>query len=742
MFRTLARNWFPLALAGLFLLGLPGAVLFALHLLGRSSGVNKWLEERVSLSFLIALPVWASLLLFLVPLLLILLYFLKLKRKSLAVPSTFLWKKTIEDLRVNSLFQWLRNNVLLLLQLLAVLAMIYAILAPRFHGAGQRGKHYILMIDNSASMSATDLGSARLEAAKDEAIKEIDAATDDDFGMLIVFNSRAEIRQSYTSNRFLLRQRVRAVEPTERPTRLEEALHLADGLANPQRSTENESVRPPGEEPGQARTYVAAEGIKAEVHLFSDGRFADVPDFALGNLDLKYHPVGKQGRDVDNIAIVNFNALRDETDPNKLQVFVRVSNYRPTPAKVKLELRARVEGGAPRPFEQVVDLPARKVDEVKDVEKDEVRVNDQPGDASAVFELTDIDDRAEVILHARLAGHKDAFPLDDQAFLVVGVVRKARILIATPNNFILKAFFDDAATQAVADVTWIFPEEINKAKAYTDAKGGAFDLVIFDRCGPAREDDLPRANTVFIAQPPPPLKKGEMVKNPRVTGWMNRHAAMRFLVGLQEIGIDESFPVKELPPRTPVLLEGEGNSALMFALPRGAFTDIVQTFPILDDAGNWNTLWPLQPSFPLFWRNVLYAYGNVSDAAGEENVQPGNPKLLRPGGLVNQLRVLPPEGAAVTLDRGTRADFDFQQTDQIGVYRAEWGDNLGRSFAVNLLDPDESNLEPRTSVKVGLERVEGGPTRRQPRDLWKWAVLAALGVLLAEWYVYNKRVYV
>src|SRR5262245_17434713 len=143
MFRTLARNWFPLALAGLFLLGLPGAVLFALHLLGRSSGVNQWLEERVSLSFLIALPVWASLLLFLVPLLLILLYFLKLKRKSLAVPSTFLWKKSIEDLRVNSLFQWLRNNVLLLLQLLAVLAMIYAILAPRFHWAGQRGKHYI-----------------------------------------------------------------------------------------------------------------------------------------------------------------------------------------------------------------------------------------------------------------------------------------------------------------------------------------------------------------------------------------------------------------------------------------------------------------------------------------------------------------------------------------------------------------------------------------------------------------------
>ena len=61
------------------------------------------------------------------------------------------------------------------------------------------------MIDNSASMSATDVEGGRLAWAKAEAIKEIDAATDDDVGMLIVFNSRAEIRQSYTSNRSVLR---------------------------------------------------------------------------------------------------------------------------------------------------------------------------------------------------------------------------------------------------------------------------------------------------------------------------------------------------------------------------------------------------------------------------------------------------------------------------------------------------------------------------------------------------------
>ena len=54
------------------------------------------------------------------------------------------------------------------------------------------------MIDNSASMSATDVKPNRLDWAKAEALKEIDAATDADFGMVIVFNSTAEIRQSYT----------------------------------------------------------------------------------------------------------------------------------------------------------------------------------------------------------------------------------------------------------------------------------------------------------------------------------------------------------------------------------------------------------------------------------------------------------------------------------------------------------------------------------------------------------------
>src|SRR5438128_3591319 len=181
----LARYWFLSALIALLVLAIPGFVLYALNLAGQQETVNRQWEDAFKLSYHIPIPWWAGLLLLLIPLAVLILYLLKLKRKPLAVPSTFLWRKSIEDLHVNSLLQWLRQNVLLLLQILTLLALIYGLMAFRFHGRTGEGKHYIVMIDNSASMAATDQEPTRLEWAKTEALKEIDGYGDNDFGMVI-----------------------------------------------------------------------------------------------------------------------------------------------------------------------------------------------------------------------------------------------------------------------------------------------------------------------------------------------------------------------------------------------------------------------------------------------------------------------------------------------------------------------------------------------------------------------------
>ena len=57
------------------------------------------------MSWINMLGPWQWLIMAAVPPLIIMLYFLKLRRMPVEVPSTYLWKRTIEDLHVNSIWQ-------------------------------------------------------------------------------------------------------------------------------------------------------------------------------------------------------------------------------------------------------------------------------------------------------------------------------------------------------------------------------------------------------------------------------------------------------------------------------------------------------------------------------------------------------------------------------------------------------------------------------------------------------------
>ena len=401
--------WFPLALGFLLLLAVPGMVFLALTLLGRENAVNGWMRENLGLSYHIPVPWWAALILFLTPFLILLLYFLKMKRKPLQVPSTFLWKKSIEDLHVNSLFQWMRDNVLLLVQLLIVLVLIYGVLAFQAYAAQGNGRHYILLIDDSASMNVADAegdGGTRLDAAKKAAIDTINAYGQGDVGMVIEFNSVAEVRQEKTTDLDKLRGAVEGIQPTSRATHLKEALSLADSLANPIRSTDDQAVRPLDADPAKARTYVATHGVAADVHLFSDGRFADVSDFAAGNLDIKYHRCGA-GDESDNVGIVAFSAQRDDKDAAGLRIFLRVLNFRDRPVQAQVQLdemnwidetpqvKDRKDSNLKvvNDHFQSIDLPPLTVSAV-DAEGKETPTR-TPGEAVVTFALSNIADGFE-----------------------------------------------------------------------------------------------------------------------------------------------------------------------------------------------------------------------------------------------------------------------------------------------------------------------------------------------------------
>src|SRR6188508_2577291 len=87
---------------------------------------------------------------------LLVLYFLKLRRKEESVSSTLLWRKAIQDLQVNAPFQKLRRNLLLLLQLILLFLLLLAISRPVSNVNAAPGKQVVILIDHSASMGARD----------------------------------------------------------------------------------------------------------------------------------------------------------------------------------------------------------------------------------------------------------------------------------------------------------------------------------------------------------------------------------------------------------------------------------------------------------------------------------------------------------------------------------------------------------------------------------------------------------
>src|SRR3954463_11408323 len=145
-----------------------------------------------------------------VPVGIIILYFLKLRRRPVQVPSTLLWRRSLEDLHVNSLFQRLRRNLLLFLQLLAVFVAMLALTGPRIQGTSGQGQRFVLAIDNSASMSATDVAPSRLSQAKEAAKRIVGSMDADDLAMVIAFSDRAKVVSNYSGDKRLLLQRIDA----------------------------------------------------------------------------------------------------------------------------------------------------------------------------------------------------------------------------------------------------------------------------------------------------------------------------------------------------------------------------------------------------------------------------------------------------------------------------------------------------------------------------------------------------
>lgn len=102
-----------------------------------------------------------------VPAAIVVLYLLRRKYLPRQVPSTFLWRSAIRDHAANKPLQKLRKNLLLPVQLLAALALAFALMQP--YRTGGEASRTVMIFDLSASMQTVSAGKTRLDAAKDRA---------------------------------------------------------------------------------------------------------------------------------------------------------------------------------------------------------------------------------------------------------------------------------------------------------------------------------------------------------------------------------------------------------------------------------------------------------------------------------------------------------------------------------------------------------------------------------------------
>lgn len=676
-----------------------------------------------------------------IPVGIVALYFLKLRRRPVQVPSTLLWKRSIEDLHVNSLFQRLRRNLLLFLQLAAVLLAMLALAGPRIKGTSTQGQRYVLAIDNSASMSATDIKPSRLTMAKEDAKKVVSAMDSDDLAMVIAFSDGAKVISSYTGDRRLLAQRIDSIEPTESSTSLREALQVAAGLANPSRQV-GEGV-------------VAAQLVPPKLKIYTDGGFPDVEGFSLGNLEPEVVVIGPPPPPVastpdpkagtpsrakapsDNVAILALQSRRNDERIDTYQVFGRIHNYRSEPVATEAQL-LRHDPNKPGEQGSLIDAIALKLT--------------PQSDQSFKFELPDTG-MAE--LEVRLVV-EDSLALDNRAFTVVGNPRKAQVLVVTAGNRYLVDTLRTPTAVERADVNVVTPEETKTDAVARDLRSGRYDLVIFDNFRP---ESAPEANALYfgVLPPGPAYAKSKVQEQPIILDWDVSHPLMQYVRDLSTVAILKAMTV-EPPPGSTNLIEGN-QGPLAFVAPREGYSDAVVTFALMDGE-KFNTNWYRNISFPLFLFNSLQVLGNARESGGDEIHLPGQPVVLRAESSKGQVKVTSADGKRVeTLSRTLQGTYVDDQVDTTGIYHARWEPDGLLAFAVNQFDARESDLASRGlvpdgvptdstlaesyKIKIGYSPVSGTRNPRPIRkDWWKPLAAIALGIVLLEWYIYNRRVYV
>ncbi len=571
-------------------------------------------------------------------------------------------------------------------------------------------------------MQATDVAPAanRLEAAKDEVKKVIRGLGGSDRMLIAQMDAAITPLGPTSSDTSELERALDTIKATDARADFPRALRFAtDSL----RGVEN-----------------------AEIVVVSDGRLGEAVDASgkvrLGDdIKLSYIPIG---RGVRNVGITAFSVRRYPLDKSRYEVMLEVTNTGPETEDVEMSLFADpTTTDAPGERGQLVDLTKLRL---------------KPGERLPRFypNLSG----ASRALEARLAplpGSVDELPADDRAYALLPERRRAKVLVVTPGNTYLEAAL---LLDEYLDV------ELASPRAYAEKiapSGLRHDVVIFDGATPA---DAPRAHAIYLDPrgPGSPVKVETDLKSPGFDRIERKHPIVRW-TALDDVNIARGR--KLVPQPGDKVVGASVDGPILVTGQRGGYKFVAMGFDVRDSDLPLRVAWPLLLLNSVnFFTDEDAQYISSFRTGDVWRVpvvsQTGQAKLKTPSG--GEVVVPVHEGRAVYL--GEHAGFyelagaegldpakdlesakDLEPGDAPPPSAKDATDKGGApsttaAFAANLLDAEESSIEPAKELVVDGKKAGtlSGFQIGVRREIWIYLLIAALVLTAIEWITYHRRI--
>lgn len=611
---------------------------------------------------------------------LVLLYVLKRRREERRVGSTLLWELAMRDMRAERPWQRLIPQVSLFLQALVLVLGALALARPAGVGQVPSGARVAVVVDTSASMATREDGGTRLELARRAALGIARTLPPGGEMMLVAGSADPVVLVPSSHDLAALERAIDDLRETGGAAAIDRAVALAA-----------ERLR---EAPAGSRIVVLTDGaMDGAVHLASP-----VP--------VEVQTVGAAHAN-DAIIAVDVRPRPTEDAPDHAEIFARVARY--ADDDHELWVTASIEGRG--------IVASRRVRVDHEHPASVVLGADLPPDANAsaavvVVQLSSTDPSA-----GGSGGAGDALALDD---LVVAPSPGARqlpvFLVGAAPSSVRRVLLADADVQLFATSLTGLAERRAQDPDAPDLDG------VFVFVG-ATPDEAPAGDSIVIAPTEDDVFGATLAaasRDARVVSWDEGDPVLRF-VRFRDLHVASFRPITGASARA--LLTVAGGTAIASLTRPDAEITLVGFDPDQSD-------WPDQPSFVIFFRNVL-------ERARERRAEGG----IHAGRLGEPLRVPAPDGTTVVVRAPdgssetalSRGGVAIAPTHAIpGVYTAEVGHRRLHALR-NLLDPAESDVRPRARFETG---EAGGAVRtseaHEPREAWPWLAGALLVVLALE----------